>query len=209
METEEILAAIQKAADTIATPNWAAIASVVISFLAVIVAGFVAWKQFEITKKQNEIVVKQAEIAEQQNKIALFEKRYEVYTTLKEVVSLAEEIYKANCVDDVFDLYYRKFKEYQWPSKQEEHADYLWMPAFVKVLNNLEQSKFLFSQDIYDEISNLKLRLMLITSIVYLGDEEGVFNDKKMIFYQASEYFKSLKIFENIEADLQLRSIKI
>lgn len=96
METVEILAAIQKAADTIATPNWAAIASVVISFLAVIVATgvaiYVAKKQNKITEKQTEIALKQAEIAEQQNKIALFQERYSVYRETMKVQSISLQI---------------------------------------------------------------------------------------------------------------------
>lgn len=85
METEEILAAIQKAAETIATPNWAAILSVIISLLAVVVAGFVAWKQIEISKRQ-------ADISNKQNKIALFEKKYEVYCELFKVISIGGQI---------------------------------------------------------------------------------------------------------------------
>lgn len=99
METEEILAAIQQAADTIAAPNWVAIASVAISFLAVIVAGFVAWKQSKIAieqnkiaKKQGDIAASQAEISEQQNKIALFEKKFFIYYEISKIVNLGQVI---------------------------------------------------------------------------------------------------------------------
>ena len=96
METEEILVSIQKAADTIATPNWAAIASVVISLLAVIVAAgvaiYIAQKQNKITERQTEIALKQAEIAEQQNRIALFEKRFLVFSEISKVIRIGQAI---------------------------------------------------------------------------------------------------------------------
>lgn len=99
METEEILVAIKKAAETIARPNWAAIASVAVSFLAVIVAGFVAWRQSKIAieqnkiaKKQNDIAASQAEISEQQNKIALFEKKYNAFIEISHVIRFGRAI---------------------------------------------------------------------------------------------------------------------
>lgn len=78
MEMEEILAAIQKAADTIATPNCAAWLSILLSFLAIVVAGHVA--------------LKQAKISEQQNRIALFEKRMECYTTIQNLLVVGKQM---------------------------------------------------------------------------------------------------------------------
>ncbi len=49
-----------------AKPNCAAWLSILLSLLAIVVAGYVA--------------LKQANISEQQNKIALFEKKYKVYS---------------------------------------------------------------------------------------------------------------------------------
>lgn len=92
METEEILTAVQRAAETVAAPNWADKLSVAISLLAVFVAGFVAWKQSKIARSQNEITKKQAEISEQQNKIALFKERYLVYTELYKFFSISTQM---------------------------------------------------------------------------------------------------------------------
>ena len=72
---DELLVAIQEAANTIATPNWADILGVCFSLMAVIVACLVALKQNEISRKQTDI-------ADKQNKIALFEKRFEIYDIL-------------------------------------------------------------------------------------------------------------------------------
>ena len=57
METEEILAAIQQAAETIAAPNWADKLALLVSFLAILVAAGVA---VYVAKKQNGISEKQA-----------------------------------------------------------------------------------------------------------------------------------------------------
>lgn len=95
METEEILAAIQKAADTIATPNWAAVMSAIASVGAVIVAVVIAIKQVEIAKKQNEIAEKQANISIEQNKIALFEKRFRAYDKISKIIGIAHVIEKS------------------------------------------------------------------------------------------------------------------
>lgn len=90
METEEILAAIQKAAETIATPNWAAWLSAVATVGTLVVAVIVAIMQYIIYKKQNEIAKKQTDISDKQNKIALFEKRYAVYREIVKITSLDE-----------------------------------------------------------------------------------------------------------------------
>lgn len=209
METEEIIAAITEAANTIARPNWAAVVSAVAAIFAVAVACIVAWKQCGIAKKQNEIVLKQAKIAEQQNMIALFEKRYDVYITVKKVVDIAEEIYKISDIDDVYDVFRRTFKAWQWPGKEGGEAGYLWMYPCAKILNKIEEARYLFSEDIYEEISGLKLRLILMISISYSCDEKKEFDDEKMKFYQFSEDFKSKKVIERMESNLKLQSIEI
>lgn len=96
METEEILAAIQNAAETIATPNWAAWLSALAALGAVAVAIIVAVrqnnianKQTEIAKAQTEIAKIQAEISKQQNKIALFEKRFLIYDKVSKIFNIA------------------------------------------------------------------------------------------------------------------------
>lgn len=71
---DEILVAIQEAANTIATPNWADKLSALLSLLAIFAAGIVAWRQNKISREQTEISKQQMSIADKQNKIALFEK---------------------------------------------------------------------------------------------------------------------------------------
>lgn len=94
---KKFLRRFKKPRRQIGTPSWADIASVGLSLLAVIVAGFVAWKQFKIANEQNVIVLKQAEIADKQNQIALFDKRFELYNILKscttspEIIKLVKE----------------------------------------------------------------------------------------------------------------------
>lgn len=92
METEEILAAIQEAAKTIATPNWATVISAIASVGAVISAVVIAIKQVGISNKQSKIAQNQAEISDQQNRIALFEKQYEVYCELFKMISIGNQL---------------------------------------------------------------------------------------------------------------------
>ena len=87
---------INTAANTIAAPNWADIWSLVISFLAILVAAsvaiYIAQKQNKITERQTEIAQKQTEIAEQQNRIALFEKRFLVFSEISQVINIGQAI---------------------------------------------------------------------------------------------------------------------
>lgn len=67
---DEILVAIQDAANTIATPNWADILSTIFSFAAIVVAGVIAWRQNKIAEEQTAIAAKQNEFSAEQTQIA-------------------------------------------------------------------------------------------------------------------------------------------
>lgn len=100
METEEILKAIGKAAETIASPNSADKLALVLSLVAILCATGVA--------------IFQASISNQQNKIALFEKRYEVYETTRICVSASKKVADfADDLDDVYDIFCTAFHD--WP----------------------------------------------------------------------------------------------
>lgn len=201
METEKILAAIQKAADTIATPNWAAIASVAISLFAVVVAGFVAWKQ-------NKIVLKQAEIAEQQNKIVLFEKRYDVYETARKLVRVAEKIPNSKNTDAVYGAFQDMFEE--WPSREVKDVDEFRRTFLFSIYGRLDPAEFLFSKDVYHRILFLQADLLLL--ICTMRDNPLDMNEFEMRitkFCESAEKIKSQKILEKMETDLQLHSIKL
>lgn len=189
METEEILIAIQKAADTIATPNWADIASVGLSLLAVIVAGFVAWKQFEIAKEQNEIVLKQAEIADKQNQIALFDKRFELYNILKSCISSSEIIKLVKKDKDILRylaVVLGRNAEVTGELDNEKASLYL-----ANCSIELQQSTFLFSKETAQYIRNVSAALLILAYADVEADGQKRFNEKKQ------GYLISIKKFED------------
>ena len=189
METEEIFWAIQQAADTIATPNWADIASVGLSLLAVSVAGFVAWKQFKIANEQNAIVLKQAEIADKQNQIALFDKRFELYNILKSCTTSPEIIKLVKEDKDILKYLAIVF------GRNSEATDELDNKEASLYLTNcsleLQQSIFLFSKEITQYIVSISAALLLLACAdVEAGGQER-FNEKKQ------GYLMSIKEFED------------
>jgi len=189
LETEEILAAIQKAAETIGTPSWADIASVGLSLLAVIVAGFVAWKQFKIANEQNVIVLKQAEIADKQNQIALFDKRFELYNILKSCTTSPEIIKLVKKDKDILKYLAIVF------GRNSEATDELDNKEASLYLTNcsleLQQSIFLFSKEITQYIVSISTALLLLAyADVEAGGQER-FNEKKQ------GYLMSIKEFED------------
>lgn len=202
METEEILVAIQKAAETIATPNWAAILSVVISLLAVVVAGFVAWRQYGITKMQNDISQKQAEIAEQQNRIALFEKRYELYRIISDCRFLSLFLLEsAKKQSDIYTIVALAFNIDVNETPVQRNT--VWPHISAKV-DKLKQSDFLFSKNISIYINRLSVSLLMLMApdILHINDKK--FDTLKGKYNKAVRELLEAKVLEEIEAQLQL-----
>ena len=199
MEMEEILAAIQQAAETIATPNCAAWLSVAVSLLAVLVAGVVAWRQ-------NIIAAKQAEIAEQQNKIALFEKRFSVYETARKCVYAANRISaKAGNLDDVYYIFYVEFVG--WQSLNPMDIKNKNTALFFDITDILFQSEFLFSKEISEKICAMATYLLMLAAIKYKDNPDEIFESAKNHFCQHAKDIDSSNMFKLIKKDLQLQSI--
>lgn len=207
METEEILVAIQKAAETIATPNWADKLSLLVSFLAILVAAgvaiYVAKKQSETSNKQNEIILKQTEFVEQQNKISLFKERYELYQLLEKCMNMADflksyrycnqnELYK--CVFLYFD---KIVLESQCIGK--DRAIY----AIRDITDRLYQSEFLFSIEISSQIRLLAncLRNFMLLEEVYQSKED--LQEIKNLYCEAASKLKSNNILGKMKSELQ------
>lgn len=191
MKMEEIFVEIQKAADTIATPNWADELSLLLSLLAIAVAGYVAWKQ--------------AKISEQQNKIALFEKRYVVYENVSKVVNAAEEIFKVENTDDIWDVFQNVFD--MWPGKELEDINAWRMSLIFSINEKLDQAEFLFSKDISEAVSFVQIELLLLLRGTYAEFDIETFEKRKLLLYDTAQNLKSKHILERMKKDLQLQSI--
>lgn len=194
---EEMLFEIERianaAANTIASPNWADKLSVLLSFLAIVVAGHVA--------------LKQAKISEQQNKIALFEKRYVVYENVCQAVKVAEEISKVGNPDDIWDVIQGVFDV--WPSKESENTNTWRMSLILDIVEKLDQVEFLFSENIAEEVLLVQTNLLLFLRGTYAEFDQRTFEIRKQMFCSTAQNIKSKHILERMRKDLQLQSIKL
>lgn len=192
MKTEEILAAIQKSAEKIAEPNCADILSVVFSFLAIVVAGVVAWRQNKISKQQ-------ADISEQQNKIAVFDKRYDLYDTVLKCISLSEFIFtlfegKVITTKDVHLLFAIAFKDVS-----DNAEDVNVFQEASRVCSKLKQSEFLFSENVSIYLSKLSESLLCFI----LADAPA--NQNKSLSILKEDYCQVIK---NLKTDGILQKMK-
>lgn len=187
MESEEILVAIQRAAETIATPNWADIASVGLSLLAVIVAGFVA-------RRQNKISKQQADISEQQNKIALFEKRYDVYYEVMKIIGIGEELdYSESLTTSIMLDVLEAALEIKISNRQDiSEISTAIVARILEAEHVLDQSIFLFPHVNETDIDNLLNNAAKFISFVEMSNKKEIDtrNDCVKNFYDASKGFK-------------------
>lgn len=185
------------AANTIASPNWADILSVLFSFLAIIVAGIVAWKQNKISKQQSDI-------AEQQNKIAVFDKRYELYDIVSKCIALSDNLStlfggKVISTENVHLIFAITFKE---PSDCIENIS-----AFVEVSNiysKLNQAEFLFSKNVSDSLSNLSSNLFRLILANAPANQNISLSELVEDYHQTIKNLKTDGILQEIKKDLFL-----
>lgn len=172
---EEMLLEIRniavEAATIIANPNWAAKWSLVMSALAIVVAGIVALRQNEIAKKQSDI-------ADRQNKIALFEKRYEIYRLVlkcKTAALLLPSIYSES-IDEMYEyllvIFDKKSRDYLKHSEK-----YRVVVGMEDVLEKLDQAMFLFSKDVSEYIIRTTACLRILTIREYAERENSNFEN--------------------------------
>lgn len=200
METEEILAAIQNAAETIAEPNWADILSVVISLLAVVVAGFVAWKQIEITREQTKITNKQAEISKEQNRISLLEMRMEIYELAVLAKIVAKEIIEsANNNIESCRIFARYFNEFPAMAGKLLANENQLNPQRVKlILEKISQADFVFSEEIRIHLLALSGHLL---DVMKLNNEENFPTSKDLLNHVVISIEEN-KIMEKMKNEL-------
>lgn len=205
METDEILAAIQEAAKTIATPNWADKLSVILSFLAIVVAAgvavYVAKKQNEIAKKQNEISQKQAEIAEQQNKISLLEERITIYVIGFCCKNIAEKILKsAKNSKEAINLFQVTIIKVPFIfSTLTINQDFIGETDIKLILEKLTHAEYSFSEEVAMLLATLAVQLVYL---MFYDNEE--FNIQKDRLRRILKRIDENKIFEKAKNELRL-----
>lgn len=195
METKEILDAIQKAAETIATPNWADILSVVLSLLAVTVAGVVAWKQSKISREQ-------ASIADKQNKIALFEKRLEIYNILSSCSSSVRILEVADNSENILKYLFIILSDNSKKQNKSERNEVQLHLANCSA--KLMQARFFFSEGIASYIADVSIELLILAHADVEKDGQEKFNEKKQRYFEAVNNLDKNKVFTNIRDEMKM-----
>lgn len=192
---DEIVVAIQNAANTIATPNWADIMSVCFSLAAVIVACIVAWRQNEISRKQTSI-------ADKQNRIALFEKRLEIYDILKSCNSSVEIIKSLGENEDILKYLFIIFSD-----KPEEYREYNRNEARLYLTDysiKLHRAAFFFPEKIVPYIVNVSINLLNLTDADIKTDGPRKYNERKLNYYESIKALDENKVFESIREEINM-----
>lgn len=206
---DELLVAIQEAADTIAAPNWADIMSVCFSLAAVVVACIVAWRQneisreqTEISKKQTEISQEQAAIADKQNRISLFEKRFEIYDILsacRSSVQIAETIGKN---DDVLEfLFYLLVKNNSGTRRKFDRDEA--RPYFTDFYTKLRRAAFFFPEEITSHIIDVSNKMFFLAQTDPKDDGLEKYSQRKQEYFEAIKDLDKNKVLESIEAEMR------
>ena len=191
---DEILVAIQDAANTIATPNWADILGVCFSLAAVIVACGVAKKQTEISRKQTDI-------ADKQNKIALFEKRFEIYDILAICRASVQTMELIGKNDDILEfLFVRLVKSLEEYHQFQNKAKIYLINCSAK----LRCANFFFSEEVASYIINVSVKLLILANADLKVDGFEKYNKKKQEFFDAVKNLDENKIIRSIEEETKM-----
>lgn len=192
---DEILVAIQNAANTIAAPNWADILSVCFSLAAVFVACIVAWRQNEISRKQTEI-------ADKQNRIALFEKRLEIYDILMSCRSSAHILKLLDKDEDVLKHLFTAFSE-----DPKEYRKFNRNEANLFIANRSEKlfrANFFFSEKITPYIIHVSISLLILAESDINVDGPEKYNERKQGYFKAIETLEENHVFESIKEEMKM-----
>ena len=192
---DEIVVAIQNAANTIATPNWADIMSVCFSLAAVVVACIVAWRQNEISRKQTDI-------ADKQNKIALFEKRLEIFDILSSC-STSVQILKmldkdGDVLQDIFCVFLNDSIEHRKFNRDEARI-YL-----TNCSAKLRRARFFFSDKIASYITAVSVPLLSIANSDAKVDGPKKYNEKKQAYFEAIKNVEEDWVIESIMEEMKM-----
>lgn len=199
---DELLVAIQEAANTIAAPNCADKLSVLLSLLAILAAGFVAWRQNKISREQTEISKRQTEIADRQNKIALFEKRHEIYDLLY-TCRISVQILKAvKTNEDILRLLFILFDEN--PQKHQEFNRDKAQQYLASCSTKLQYASFFFPQEIASYITSVSVELSFLADADAEIDGPEKYNEKKKRYFEAVEDLEENKVFERIRTEIKI-----
>lgn len=206
---DELILAIQEAANTIASPTWADIMGVFLSFVAIVVAFIVAFMQYKILKrqtnildKQTSIVDKQTSIADRQNQIALFEKRLEIFDILLACSVSIRQVKPTNKYEDILKNIVSLLAEDPWPYQKFDRVE-----AAIYLSNcsmKLRRSTFLFPDKIVPYLLRISKALILLASADAKTDGLEKYNEKIQRYFETIEDFEKKEILKDIQEEMKI-----
>lgn len=161
-----------------------------ISIIAVLVAGIVAYKQADFSK--------------QQNKISLFELRYKIFSCVLECNNFARQICKlANEDEDLLEIYRIMHSSRNIAFETEQLNRHSLISDMISLVGELEKTDFLFPHDVSEYALKLSSKLMAtITGCLVFKQsyvEEGKTDLEKVLLEYETD-----KIYDKMTAELIL-----
>ena len=169
-------------------------AGVIMSSVAIVVAGIVAWRQNEISRKQTDV-------ADKQNKIALFEKRFEIYNILLgcsvsvQTLKLIRE--PEGILKYLFNLLIKDLEERQ----RFENMQRIYL---INCSSTLRSARFFFPQEIACYFTDVaeKFYDLIMTNVEIDGSEE--YNKKKQAYFETIDDLNEKEILKRIETEMKM-----
>ena len=178
-----------------AVSAFAAWGGVFMSFLAIIAAGIVAWRQ-------NEIMKQQISIADKQNKIALFEKRLEIYDI---ILSCSVNVDKMKITDknedilkNLFILLTEDLLAYQKFNRKEV------MLYLANCSTKLQHSVFLFPNKISSYLLDASKALLDLACIDIEADEIEGYNKEIQTYFEVIRCLKENNVLKTIQEEIKM-----
>lgn len=165
-----------------ATASWV---SAIASFLAV-------WSAIQVPKQ----------IAERQIKVDLFEKRYRVYRTLMSFDFFSALVSISKEPGDIEVFFYQSFCNISEEPKMYQYK--LFAAKYVQVTDNLAESKFLFSEDIWKGVCKIIENMQKLVQTGEKGMPKEEFDKAKQDYLDAMKSCELKLILNKMEEELNL-----
>lgn len=165
-----------------ATASWV---SAIASFLAV-------WSAIQVPKQ----------IAERQIKVDLFEKRYRVYRTLMSFDFFSALVSISKEPGDIEVFFYQSFCNISEEPKMYQYK--IFAAKYVQVTDNLAESKFLFSEDIWKGVCKIIESVQKLVPTGEKGMSKEEFDKAKQDYLDAMKSCELKLILNKMEQELNL-----
>lgn len=171
--------------------NWNAI-SATASWVSAIASFLAVWSAIQVPKQ----------IAERQIKVDLFEKRYRVYRTLMSFDFFSALVSISKEPGDIEVFFYQSFCNISEEPKMYQYK--LFAAKYVQVTDNLAESKFLFSEDIWKGVCKIIESIQKLVPTGEKGMSKEEFDKAKQDYLDAMKSCELKLILNKMEQELNL-----